>query len=583
MKQAVPPLLLVAVISHLLAKASARHALIRHADRSERVSGNDNFAPRVSNISVRKLAGSAADPQLPTAPGVAAAPGNVTTPPVAPAPAPVATNPAPVPPTIAPAPVQGNGPALALATTPAPALQPGPSAGAPAAQPPADSTVSSAGNVNIATGSGDEEAIYAAEEKFGGTVYYVVVCCFAAALYYHLKTPPASDTGPDSGRFKSGNWRFGLFTCMQEPGLTCFTCFFPGVRWADNVRMAHFSTFGQGFMIAILCFLLCQYMSVLLPRWYWATYLFCVGLLVHFRQRMRQLFMLPHSDTRSVCIDCASYGCCPLCSIVQEARQVEEAYQCDHPAVMYPAVQYTSLRAFEEADLHHQARPTLKWFNVVMMSLLIWWQWSLLDQFSDDWPTAAWTADAVHSTSVCQLLFDQLEVALVASAIIWLADLVFAISFAAGGERHNKKPSMRVVEFVEHLVYFSRMLLGMWGFVVISKTDETHCESCTQLYSSSWWMFFVLQAFGLTLVLFATCFTPPQEIVFEPLIFSPRGVSPRTNATAGTRESLGPASRQPSYAPPQVRCGGVLQSRVIDPCASARSAFTPRGHHAQAA
>jgi len=52
----------------------------------------------------------------------------------------------------------------------------------------------------------------------------------------------------------------------------------------------------------------------------------------HYRHRVREMFGMEQTWGTAVG-DCCAYWWCAPCAIVQEARQIEEAYAVDHKAI----------------------------------------------------------------------------------------------------------------------------------------------------------------------------------------------------------------------------------------------------------
>merc|ERR1719235_2592462 len=48
-----------------------------------------------------------------------------------------------------------------------------------------------------------------------------------------------------------GDWKFGLCSCCEEPGLACFTCLCPHIRWSDTTRMAGLLAFPVALLLVL--------------------------------------------------------------------------------------------------------------------------------------------------------------------------------------------------------------------------------------------------------------------------------------------------------------------------------------------
>lgn len=170
---------------------------------------------------------------------------------------------------------------------------------------------------------------------------FIILCC--AFAYTKIKVDPIIGAPPRDGLdheaylLDKNDWRFGLCDCMQTP-LLCFlsTCC-PAIRWADTMRLAGF----LGFYAAVL---LMSVLFCLNPITSGVTSLVMLCIAVRHRQSIRRIFGMPAGDASTYCQDCCAYMCCSCCAIVQEARQVEEAYGVNHPVVRLMAPKRQDLR-----------------------------------------------------------------------------------------------------------------------------------------------------------------------------------------------------------------------------------------------
>jgi len=122
-------------------------------------------------------------------------------------------------------------------------------------------------------------------------------------------------------------WRYGLCDCFSGDKVMCLlACCCPALRWADTMRMAGIYSFWTGvFLFAVLSGLT-QVTAGLT-----GLILLCVGMLK--RQAIRNLFQLPNGTCMSYLEDCCIWCWCSCCAIIQEARQIEEAYAVQHRVV----------------------------------------------------------------------------------------------------------------------------------------------------------------------------------------------------------------------------------------------------------
>lgn len=132
--------------------------------------------------------------------------------------------------------------------------------------------------------------------------------------------PKDDDIPGDPLDLKGGDFRHGLFHCCDLPGWACLTCFCPGVRWADNMRII-----GQfEFATAIFIWFATEFLGVVLGGL--LAWLMLTLLGVRYRQQIRKTFNMQQAG-ETLCCDCLSWCFCACCSIVQEARQVEAAHK----------------------------------------------------------------------------------------------------------------------------------------------------------------------------------------------------------------------------------------------------------------
>lgn len=157
----------------------------------------------------------------------------------------------------------------------------------------------------------------------------VVLCC--AYVYMKNKVDPWGQVPRDGLDHEAylldkSDWRFGLCDCFQTPPLCLLSCCCPAIRWADTMRMAGIMSFYTGVMVMTV-------LGALSPFAGGLSTLIMLAIAVHHRQNIRRLFGMPAGNAATYCTDCCVYMCCSCCAIVQEARQVEEAYAVNHPVV----------------------------------------------------------------------------------------------------------------------------------------------------------------------------------------------------------------------------------------------------------
>lgn len=170
----------------------------------------------------------------------------------------------------------------------------------------------------------------------------VLLCAFG---YDRVKTDSRYSLGtnplgysPQAGEAHSqdalnrGTWRWGLFECFGDIKICMISCICPCIRWSDTMRMAGL----MGFWIAII---LMSFLYALSPFVGGISSLIMLAIVTYRRQEIRKLFRM-NSDGTTWCEDCCTYMWCSCCAIVQEARQLEEAYAVGYPLAVikeYPA------------------------------------------------------------------------------------------------------------------------------------------------------------------------------------------------------------------------------------------------------
>jgi len=178
-------------------------------------------------------------------------------------------------------------------------------------------------------------ALRYAMNGFMSVLVWAVLILLLGVFYHHGKLhPPKLDPEGvnvslhDRERLDRRRWRFGLCECMEVPSLCLFSFCCAPLRWADTMRMAGFLNFFAALAIAVGLAVLGSFS---LGMGFFAL----VGVCVHYRRRMRAKYDI-HSHfcgSSSELTDVLAYLFCPWCSIVQEARQMEEAYLARHASV----------------------------------------------------------------------------------------------------------------------------------------------------------------------------------------------------------------------------------------------------------
>lgn len=160
----------------------------------------------------------------------------------------------------------------------------------------------------------------------------MILTLCTACIYKANKPFPPPAGAPAPGVFGrqppvvNGVWRNHIFQCLHVPKLCLFTCFCGPVRWADTMRMANLLPFWGAFAL-ITFFNIASLLGMGVAG------VFMLFILVYFRQQMRKMFSIDACTCQTITLDCCAYTFCSLCAMVQEARQMEEAWAFGHPAV----------------------------------------------------------------------------------------------------------------------------------------------------------------------------------------------------------------------------------------------------------
>lgn len=159
-----------------------------------------------------------------------------------------------------------------------------------------------------------------------GLVSYASLIALVAIFYEHEKQfPPEVKAEEHRAKLAEDRFQFGLLSCFDDKK-TCFLvlCCSP-IRWADTVRMMGFMSFPS----ALCLFLGLTVLDALTS----SAGLVLLVVCTYYRQKIREKFGLPVGTCSSITQDCCTFLWCSCCAVVQEARQVEEAYQTQHAAV----------------------------------------------------------------------------------------------------------------------------------------------------------------------------------------------------------------------------------------------------------
>jgi len=133
--------------------------------------------------------------------------------------------------------------------------------------------------------------------------------------------------------FKS--FKFGLFDCGQWSDITFWSCFCPGIRWADTMSKFYqpgtttpIHSYWNGFAIMTVLYCIGFLPIMTLP-----CYLIVVLYMTYHRQEIRNTLEFEEKGGSSWCTDCLTIWCCMCCTVAQEARQCREAIHAGHAHV----------------------------------------------------------------------------------------------------------------------------------------------------------------------------------------------------------------------------------------------------------
>lgn len=150
-------------------------------------------------------------------------------------------------------------------------------------------------------------------------------CAFAYTRIKEDRRVPLNDGEEHSpNALNRGTWRFGLFDCIHDSKICIISCCCPCIRWSDTMRMAGL----MGFWAALI---LMAFLNAISPITGGITMLVMLCMATYRRQQIRKLFGIKGGDHTSMFEDCCVYCWCSCCAIVQEARQLEEAYAVGYP------------------------------------------------------------------------------------------------------------------------------------------------------------------------------------------------------------------------------------------------------------
>eukprot|EP00403_Amphidinium_massartii_P016089 CAMPEP_0178428014 /NCGR_PEP_ID=MMETSP0689_2-20121128/30050_1 /TAXON_ID=160604 /ORGANISM="Amphidinium massartii, Strain CS-259" /LENGTH=349 /DNA_ID=CAMNT_0020049755 /DNA_START=45 /DNA_END=1094 /DNA_ORIENTATION=+ len=150
-------------------------------------------------------------------------------------------------------------------------------------------------------------------------VHILLILLFA----YLYKTYKSSFYVPaKSFSAREDHWAYHLFSIQdlrQDLCLCCMSWCCLGIRWADTV--SSWKVMPGTFWTAIVTLII---LEILAPLTGGLSMLIMFVIFVYMRQRIRGVFGHARGNCYTLSVDCLAWCCCPCCSTVQEAREVEK-------------------------------------------------------------------------------------------------------------------------------------------------------------------------------------------------------------------------------------------------------------------
>jgi len=155
-------------------------------------------------------------------------------------------------------------------------------------------------------------------------VVYLAIVVTAGWIYgRHFTYPFPEIQNPElkDRPYSMDDFTFGLFdsfSCDPDKRIFCCSCFCMPIRWADTASSpkVNFMAFLPGLMLFAT-------LISLINLTYGATFLAALALGVLNRQRIRNIYGLPHKTCSTCTTDAATWLFCSPCAVMQEAMQVE--------------------------------------------------------------------------------------------------------------------------------------------------------------------------------------------------------------------------------------------------------------------
>lgn len=155
-----------------------------------------------------------------------------------------------------------------------------------------------------------------------------VTLVLAFFFWRNRKPPEREQQGGLNFEDAFKTWRHGLFTCFGDMEVCLWACFCPAIRWAGTVQLMGFMGFWMAFTI---CFGITLSASTTGDFAIWVVLaIVCAAM----RQEMRTAYGMHRQGGWTYMEDFILYCCCACCTVIQEARQVEDAYKVGYPIVV---------------------------------------------------------------------------------------------------------------------------------------------------------------------------------------------------------------------------------------------------------
>lgn len=171
--------------------------------------------------------------------------------------------------------------------------------------------------------------------------FFISLLLVAICAYFYARWKEDPSVSEDErhrmrAEFVDGQFRHGLFQCMEDPRMSVFTCICMPIRWGDTMRMGGMIPFWSATMMFAT-------FTAMWPVTCGLSLIVTLAMATMRRQEIRSLFGMTHGTYSSRAEDCCTYLCCSCCAVVQEARQLESAHAAQH-AGLYGKVPHLVLR-----------------------------------------------------------------------------------------------------------------------------------------------------------------------------------------------------------------------------------------------